>query len=151
MSVYFKLFFIFTMCLLTIYSSNLIASKYPKIINKNNGEILITKLIPPNEKIIRVEINISDDTSINYFDIIEVSFNDQKIDLLAPDLAGFRGRAYFQVKPGVYSIKWTISTNKKAISPHNQTFQKTITINDINPYVFISITGNKITVNQATL
>lgn len=144
---YIKIIFLFLFAFLTIYSSNLIATKYPKILNKNNGEIYLAKYIPINEKIVRVEIQIYDDTAKDYFDVIEVTFNNKKIDLLRSDMSGNRGRAYFQLKPGSYSLEWTITTKKASSWPNTQNLQKTITLPDIERFVNITIVGKEATVS----
>lgn len=146
MKIYIKLIFILSICFLTIYSSNLIATKYPKIFNKNNGDIYIAKLIPSNVKIVRLEIEMFDDTSKDYYDITNISFNGQSISLLNADSNGYRGRKYYQLKPGTYVIRWSITTNKPKVWPNSKTLEKTIDITDINPYMHIIINGENISI-----
>ncbi len=145
MSKYIKLIFIFAMCFLFVYSSNLIAAKYSKILPENLETIFISKYIPTNSKIVRIEIEIFDDTSKNYYDIIDVEFNNKKIDLLKANASGQRARKYFQLKPGKYLIKWKISKSDPVQWPNYETFQRTVILKDTDTYFHILIRGSNIT------
>jgi len=147
MNKYIKLIFIFIISFIIVNSSYLIAIKFPKIATINNESIFKTKYIKPNNKIVRVEIEILDDTKKNYYDIIDVVFNNKKINLLKADASGNKARKYFQLKPGKYLIKWTITKNKKVKWPNYEKLQKTIIIKDSDSYIHILIIGNKITIS----
>ena len=67
---------------------------------------------------------------------------------LSPPLApGFRGRKYFQLKSGEYILKWKITKGKTPMWPTEESFQKTIILEDYRPYVHILINGSEITVS----
>jgi hypothetical protein len=147
MNNYIKLLFIFVICVFIVYSCNLLITKFPKIISKNTEEYYSARYISQNSKIIRVEIEILDDTSKDYYDIIEVEFNKNKIDLLKPDASGLRARVYYRLNPGKYSVKWKITKNKKVEWPNEMTFQKTIILKNPDTFVHILIRGSEITVS----
>jgi hypothetical protein len=140
-----KLSFIFILSFTIVYSSYVVAEKYPKS-TISRPHIFKAKYIPSDANIVRVEIEIYDDTTKDYYDIIEVEFNDETIDLLRANASGERARQYFQLPPGKYLLKWKVSISKNKW-PTYETYQKIITLKDTEKYVLISITGDKATVS----
>lgn len=140
-----KLFFIFIISLITIYTSFLIAD--PRTNIKNEDTIIKAKYIPSTNKIIRVEIVIYDDTVEAYNDINYVEFNNQTLDLSPALASGFRGRKYFQLEPGNYVIKWKVAKDKAIKWPNQETHQETIILKDYQPYVHILIKGDQLSIS----
>lgn len=100
---------------------------------------------PPKVKLVRIEIDLNDDTLAKR-SLKEVIFNNTKIPLEKTDPMGKRGKAYFQLKPGKYDLKWEVYKNKIAY-PRYTTHKKTIDIKDKDKWIHISITGIRATVS----
>lgn len=144
-----RLIFTCTLIVILLYSNHSRARtiKQSKLITKNEDSALKGKYLPANKKIVRVEVEIYDNTSLDYNDILYAEFNNQKIDLEAPHGSGYRARKYFQLEPGKYIIKWKISKAKITQWPNYENFEKTIILKDTDPFIHILIEGSKITVS----
>ena len=103
-------------------------------------------LSPPATNAIRVQIQIYDDPSLGGARINEVSFNQTKIPLQAPDLHGYRGGGGFQVPAGKYSLNWNVTVYQESSS---QTFdhKKTVTISKNDTWVQIMIQGEEASIS----
>jgi len=143
-----KLISIFFLSLAIVYGSFLISANNPK--NTDVGikpSILKTKYINPSSRIIRIEIEVLDDTKKDFNDILEVKFNNKQIPLLKAGASGRRARKYYQVKPGTYTLKWKVSKGKTW--PRSKTFEKEITLNETDKFAYILIEGEKVTVTTS--
>ncbi len=142
-----KLIFIFFISTAIVYGSFISAKNFPKNSSTiKKASIFKTRYIKPDEKIIRVEINILDDTKKDYHDILEVKFNNLQIPLLKADASGRRARKYYQLKPGTYELKWKVSKSKNKW-PRSKTYKKEITLTDQDKFAYILIEGEKISIS----
>lgn len=142
MKKHFQLVFIFFVSFIIVYGSFLASEKYPKNAITSKASIFKTRYIPVDKKIVRVEINVYDNTSKDFYDVIEVKFNNQQIPLQKADASGRRARKYYQVKPGTYALEWKVSKSKFGW-PRSTTHEKEITINPNDKFAYIEIKGEK--------
>ncbi len=96
-----------------------------------------------NQKKVRVEIEIYDNTEKDYFDIVEVKLNGSKVPLLKANAAGKRARSYFKLKPGKYTLTWTIDIHEYNY-PRTKTYIKHFEIKAVDKWLHISINGDKV-------
>jgi len=127
-------------------SQHFFIKKNPKNISKSQAFVAKTQYAAQNSQIKRIEINIYDDTTKDYFDIIEVEFNYKQIYLLDPDASGRRARVYFQEKPGKYLLQWKISTSGYEW-PRYKTYKKIIEVKEVDRFINILIVGDKIKIS----
>lgn len=90
----------------------------------------------------RIKIAIFDDTERPYYDIIQVTFNNKKINLIEATADGERGSYFTKLEPGDYTLTWTITINKNGW-PTTKTFTKTIKVKEVDKYLHILITGGE--------
>ena len=101
------------------------------------------KIHKPNTHIVRVEIEVFDDIKASNGKIMEVKFNNNKLQLQPPDPLGNRGSVFFQVYPGEYLLKWSVK-NDKYVWPRYTKYKKYIRIGKKDLWVHIRIEGKKI-------
>jgi len=149
MNNHLKLLFIFFISIVVVYGSFLASKKYPK--NQNlatKASLFKVRYIKPNEKIIRVEIKVLDDTTKDQYDIMQVKFNNHQIPLLKADASGRRARKYYQMKPGTYELEWKVSKNKTAW-PRSKTYEREITLRETDNFAYILIIGENVTITTS--
>jgi len=149
MKKYLQLILLFFVSLITVSATYFASENLPKLHKKyTRANIFKAQYIPKNAKIIRVHVEIYDDTKTKYNDILEVEFNKKKIRLLTTNATGLRGKQYFQLKPGKYLLKWKVSKSKYKW-PRHKVHKKIITIKDPTKYVHILITGDDVEVTTS--
>lgn len=151
MKKYIKTIFFFALSFTIVYTSFLAAEKYPKkIMAQKNPSILKTQYMtkPQKNEIIRVELEILDDTTKDHHDIINIEFNDKQIDLLKAGAQGRRARKYFQLKPGKYLLKWRVSKSSYA-PPKYSSHKKIITLKKNDKFVHILVVGDQVEVTSS--
>ena len=149
MKEHLKLLFIFFVSVGIVYGSFLASEKYPKNPSLTaKASFFKTRYIKPDEKIIRVEIKVLDDTTKDYYDIMEVKFNNHQIPLLKADASGRRASKYYQVKPGTYDLEWKVSKSKTTW-PRSKTYEREITLREKDKFAYIIIEGENITVTTS--
>ena len=94
----------------------------------------------------RAEIVVKDDLKSPNGKIYEVKFNDDALTLRPATPRGNRGSTFLQLKPGTYTISWTVK-NSRYTWPRFTTHTKTITVNPNTNWIHISIEGNNITIS----
>jgi len=142
-----KLLFIFFVSVIVVYGSFLASEKYPKNPSlTSKASFIKSRYIHPDEKVIRVEIKVLDDTTKDHHDIMEVKFNNHQIPLLKADVSGRRARKYYQVKPGNYNLKWKVSKSKSTW-PRSKTYEKEITLRETDKFAYIIIEGENVSVS----
>ncbi|NGX33682.1 MAG: hypothetical protein K1060chlam1_00022 [Candidatus Anoxychlamydiales bacterium] len=144
-----KSLFIFSISVVVVYGSFLASEYYPKNPNESKKPSIIkARYIHTDEKIIRVEIEVLDDTKKDFHDVIEVKFNNHQIPLLKADASGRRARKYYQLKPGTYEIEWKVSKSKTAW-PKSKTYEKKIRLREKDKFVYILIEGENISISPS--
>lgn len=145
MKHYIKIIFFFALSFTVVYTSFLVAEKYPKktMAQKTRYPQKIHKI-----GMVRVELEVLDDTTKDYYDVIDIEFNGKPINLLKAGASGRRARTYFQLYPGKYLLKWKVS--KSGYSwPRYSTHKKTITLNKTDKFVHILVVGDKVDVTTS--
>ena len=151
MKSYIKIIFFFSLSFAVVYSSFLAAEKYPKRIQaKNYPNTRNTQYNNKAQKneLVRVEIEVLDDTNQDHYDIIDIEFNNKPISLLKAGAVGRRARTYFQLSPGKYLLKWKVSKSSYSW-PRYTTHKETITINKNDKFVHILVIGDKVDVTTS--
>lgn len=149
MKEHLKILFIFFVSVVIVYGSFLASEKYPKNPSlTSKASFVKSRYIHPDEKVIRVEIKVLDDTTKDHHDIMEVKFNNQQIPLLKADASGRRARKYYLVKPGTYDLEWKVSKSKTTW-PRSKTYEKKITLNEKDKFAYIIIEGENVRVTTS--
>ena len=151
MKNYIKIIFFFTLSVTIVYASFLAAEKYPKktMVQKNQAILQNQKGAKAHKnEIVRVELEVLDDTTKDYYDVIDIEFNNKPINLLKAGASGRRARTYFQLVPGKYLLKWRVS--KSGYSwPRYTTHKKMITLNKKDKFVHILVVGESVDVTNS--
>ncbi|NGX36105.1 MAG: hypothetical protein K1000chlam1_00942 [Candidatus Anoxychlamydiales bacterium] len=139
MKNYIKITFFFALSFIVVYASFLAAEKYPKktMAQKNQYYTKAHK-----NTIVRVELEVLDDTTKDYYDVIDIEFNKKPINLLKAGASGRRARTYFQLEPGKYLLKWKVSKSGYGW-PRYTTHKKIITLKKSDKFVHILVVGEK--------
>ena len=101
---------------------------------------------PGKNKLVKVEILISDSPDTGGMQIVEVQFNDQSIPLKPRGIDGRRGSASFQVLPGKYQLKWVVNRDNFAW-PRNINKEAEVDVDPRDLWVQIEITGETVSIH----
>lgn len=96
--------------------------------------------LPGNPYLVRVQILVYDSPVQGGLQMENVDFYGQSIPLKPRDIYGFRGEGTFQVKPGVYKLRWTVQRNK-LIWPRTIEHEETVTVDPRDQWIQIKIEG----------
>jgi hypothetical protein len=96
---------------------------------------------PGNPQLVRVEVLIRDAPEAEGLQVVNVEFNKTTIPLKPRDIYGIRGSASFQVKPGVYPLRWVVNRDQFAW-PRTLKHEETVTVSPRDFWLQISIVGD---------
>lgn len=100
-----------------------------------------TAPIPGNPELVQVEILIKDSPDLAGVEVQSVTFDGQAIPLKPRDIFGKRGAASFQLRPGKYTLRWTVNRDK-IIWPRTLSHEEEVTIDPRDLWIQIIIEGN---------
>lgn len=101
---------------------------------------------PKSEHLIRVEIEVNNSQENTDTPVVEVIFNNKKINLVTADPQGRKGSYFFQVPPGKYTLEWKVKNNEYSW-PKFSSYKKFIDIAEEKQWVYIQIQGRQVLVN----
>ncbi len=99
-----------------------------------------------NPQLVRIQLMVHDDPNPTGVKIVRVEFNGTPITLKPSDIYGFRGQSSFQLRPGRYTLKWTVQ-NDKHIWPRTTTQKEEVVLSPRDFWIQIDITGDKATIS----
>ncbi len=100
-----------------------------------------TAPVPGNPDLVRVELLIKDSPDLAGIEIQSVTFDGQAIPLKPRDIFGKRGAASFQLRPGKYTLRWTVNRDK-VIWPRTISHEEEVNIDRRDLWIQIIIEGN---------
>lgn len=96
--------------------------------------------IPGNPQMIRIQILVNDDPNPKGVQIESVNFNRVNIPLKPRDIYGYRGQGSFQLPPGKYKLRWTVSQDR-IIWPRTLSHEEEVDLDPRDLWIQINIIG----------
>jgi hypothetical protein len=104
-----------------------------------------TQAVPGNPKLVRIEVIVRDSPSAAGVQIQSVDFNGQGIPLQPRDIYGNRGTGSFQLPPGKYTLRWSV-TRDKLLWPRTLDHEEEVTVDPRDLWLQIEIIGEEVSI-----
>ena len=97
-------------------------------------------------QLVRIEVLMKDSADSSGPQLTRVEFDGRQVPLKPRDIQGNRGSGSFQVPPGKYKLRWTISRDRFAW-PRNVDHEEEVTVSERDLWLQLQVEGEQVTIS----